>query len=78
MNAVHTTDRHFRADEPVVVLYEGMYNGLSGRFLGLRTDPNWADIQEQNGQIRSHPVVWMRRPSEFPELRANCKEPSGS
>ncbi len=42
-----------------VVLVEGTYPGTRGVFLNLRTDPNWADIQEQSGRIRSHPLVWL-------------------
>jgi hypothetical protein len=34
---------------------------MPGRFVGLRKDPNWADIEEQDGCIRGHPVLWLRR-----------------
>ena len=42
-----------------VVLVDGTYPGTSGVFLNLRPDPNWADIQERSGCIRSHPLVWL-------------------
>ena len=40
-----------------VALAKGSYEGTPGVFLKLREDPNWADIEERNGSIRSHPVV---------------------
>lgn len=43
-----------------VVLAKGTYQGTWGIFLKLRDDPNWADILEQNSQIRSHPVEWLQ------------------
>lgn len=43
-----------------VVLAEGTYQGTSGIFLKLREDVNWADIEERNGAVRSHPVRWLR------------------
>ena len=42
-----------------VVLAEGTYPGTLGVFVGLRADPNWADITERNGAVRAHPVAWM-------------------
>jgi hypothetical protein len=48
----------FREGEEVV-LAEGTYQGARGVFVRLREDVNWADIQERNGEIRSHPVVWL-------------------
>ena len=42
-----------------VVLAEGTYQGTVGTFLRLREDVKWADISEQNGSIRSHPVAWL-------------------
>ena len=42
-----------------VVLAEGTYQGTLGVFLRLREDANWADIREPNGDIRSHPVIWL-------------------
>jgi hypothetical protein len=55
----------FSSGDPVVVLYQGLHNGMPGRFVGLREDPNWADIEEQDGSIRSHPVLWLRRPEDI-------------
>jgi hypothetical protein len=52
----------FCSGDPVVVLYQGLHNGMPGRFVALRKDPNWADIEERDGSIRGHPVLWLRRP----------------
>ena len=46
-------------DGDSVVLAEGTYQGTPGRFLRLKDDPNWADITQRNGNIRSHPVAWL-------------------
>ena len=76
MNTILTTDSHlgFHMRDPVVVLYEGLYNGMSGRFLGLRKDTNWADIEERGGQVRSHPVLWLRHAEDFPDVAASRGE----
>ena len=42
-----------------VVLAEGSYQGTLGVFLRLKDDTNWADINERDGSIRSHPVAWL-------------------
>jgi hypothetical protein len=42
-----------------VVLASGTYPGAEGVFLRLKKDINWADIRERNGEIRSHPVIWL-------------------
>jgi hypothetical protein len=42
-----------------VVLAQGSYQGTLGVFIRLKEDINWADITERNGNIRSHPVVWL-------------------
>jgi hypothetical protein len=42
-----------------VVLASGTYQGTLGFFLRLREDVNWADITERNGDVRSHPVIWL-------------------
>jgi hypothetical protein len=42
-----------------VVLVSGTYPGTRGVFLRLKEDVNWADIRECNGEIRSHPVIWL-------------------
>lgn len=60
----------FRAGDSIVVLYDGRYNGMAGRFVGLRDDPNWADIEQSNGSVRPHPVQWLRRPEDLPDLAA--------
>jgi hypothetical protein len=43
-----------------VFLAKGSYEGTLGTFLNLKTDSKWADILEQNSQIRSHPVEWLQ------------------
>ena len=48
----------FREGEEVV-LANGTYQGTLGVFLRLRADVNWADISERNGNVRSHPVMWL-------------------
>jgi hypothetical protein len=48
----------FQKGEPVV-LARGTYPGTQGIFLQLRQDPAWADVQETDGAIRSHPVAWL-------------------
>ena len=42
-----------------VMLARGSYQGTLGVFLRLREDVNWADIRELNGDVRSHPVIWL-------------------
>jgi hypothetical protein len=42
-----------------VVLAHGSNQGTPGVFLRLRRDVNWADITELNGEVRSHPVIWL-------------------
>ena len=44
-----------------VVLSKGTYEGTLGTFLNLKDDdPKWADILEENSQVRSHPVEWLQ------------------
>jgi hypothetical protein len=50
----------FREGEEVV-LAVGPHQGTLGIFSRLRSDVNWADITERNGNIRSHPVAWLAR-----------------
>ena len=51
------TPTFHKGDE--VVLVEGTYQGTLGVFVRFKTDLNWADIAERNGNIRSHPVAWL-------------------
>jgi hypothetical protein len=44
-----------------VFLSEGTYQGTLGTFVRLTEDPNWADISERNGRVRSRPVAWLDR-----------------
>ena len=46
------------------VLAHGGYQGTLGIFLRLKEDANWADIRERNGDIRSHPVIWLTHSEE--------------
>ncbi len=55
IGAVRSTFRE--GDE--VVLASGTYPGTLGVFLRLKKDANWAEIRERNGDIRSHPVIWL-------------------
>lgn len=43
-----------------VILAEGTYQGTRGVFLQLRPDIRWAEIEETNGLIRSHPMQWLQ------------------
>ena len=56
--SVKQANLEFHAGDEVV-LTNGVYEGTPGIFLELKHDPNWADIKERNGSIRSHPVVWL-------------------
>ena len=47
-----------------VFLAKGSYQGTVGTFLNLRDDPKWADILEQNSQVRSHPVEWLQHSNQ--------------
>lgn len=58
----------FQPGDPVIMLYQGRHNGMWGRFVGLRADPNWADIEERNGSVQSHPVRWLRHLEDLPML----------
>jgi hypothetical protein len=47
-----------RGDE--VFLAQGTYQGTLGTFLNIKEDDaNWANILEQDSQIRAHPVEWL-------------------
>lgn len=44
-----------------VSLAKGTYEGTLGTFLNFKDDdPNWADILEQDSQVRPHPVEWLQ------------------
>jgi hypothetical protein len=44
-----------------VFLAKGSYEGTLGTFLNLKDDdPKWADILEQDSQVRSHPIEWLQ------------------
>jgi hypothetical protein len=60
MKSIRPIQPGFREGEEVV-LAMGSHQGTLGVFLRLREDPNWADIRERNGDVRSHPVIWLAR-----------------
>ena len=45
----------------LIFLTRGTYAGTRGTFLYLRPDPKWADVREENGLIRQHPLGWLAR-----------------
>jgi hypothetical protein len=57
MQTILTSAPFREGDE--VVLAAGTHQGTLGVFLRLKSDVNWADIQERNGEIWSHPLVWL-------------------
>lgn len=50
----------FQPGDPVMVLYQGRYTGMEATFAGPAADPSWAYVRENNGEIRAHPIAWMR------------------
>jgi len=58
MTSTRPAATKFREGDPVVLAH-GSYQGTPGVFLRLRCDVNWADITERNGEVRTHPVVWL-------------------
>ena len=58
---------HFRSGDEVV-LTSGPNWGTPGVFQGLRSDASWADVEERDGNIRSHPVEWLSHSSVAPKL----------
>ena len=58
MMSSRTAGPTFREGDEVV-LAQGSYQGTLGVFLRLKQDVNWADITERNGDVRSHPVIWL-------------------
>ena len=59
MMNIPSADPVFREGDEVVLAL-GSYQGTLSVFLRLE-DPNWADIRERNGDIRSHPAIWLAR-----------------
>ena len=55
-----------------MVLAEGTYQGTRGIFLGPKEDANWADITEENGEVRSHPVAWLAHRGGSSVVRLAC------
>ena len=46
-----------------VFLAHGSYQGSTGFFIKLCSDPKWAEILEPNSMVRSHPVEWLEHSS---------------
>lgn len=42
-----------------IILRDGPHKFVSGTFMHLNDDVEWASIEQSDGQIRSHPVEWM-------------------
>ena len=47
----------FAAEDEVILAHQS-YQGTPGVFVGLPESPR-AGILEQNGKVRSHPLVWL-------------------
>lgn len=45
----------------LVFLAKGTYAGTRGTFLNPRPDTKWADVREDNGIVREHPLDWLAR-----------------
>jgi hypothetical protein len=58
-NADSIQDRAFQTGDNVF-LAEGTYQGTPAVFVKLTEDLNWADLKEGNGNVRSHPLAWIR------------------
>ena len=58
MTSTRPADTTFREGDEVV-LAQGPYPGTLGVFVRLKEDVNWAEITERNGDVRSHPVIWL-------------------
>jgi len=67
MTSIRPVPAGFQEGE-AVVLARGSYQGTPGVFLHLKEDPAWADIQESNGAIRSHPVEWLEHAAKTAAL----------
>jgi hypothetical protein len=71
MPSTGPADFKFREGDEVVLAH-GTYQGTLGIFRRVKDDGNWADITERNGDVRSHPVIWLAhsasRAPGFPEL----------
>ena len=50
----------FKEGNNLMVLADGMYPCTRGVFIRLSKDVNWAEVRERNGEVRCHPVVWLR------------------
>jgi hypothetical protein len=55
----NTTDNRAFREGDEVVLADGPYQGTQGVFVRFGNDVKWADINERNGRLWSHPVAWL-------------------
>jgi len=58
MSNIAVTECPFHEGDEVV-LSMGSHPGTLGVFLRLKKDVKWAEIRERNGDVCSHPVVWL-------------------
>ena len=59
-----------------LVLAQGTYQGTPGVFLRLTEDVHWAEIKEQNGTVRNHPVMWLQHSGPAALEALSGKKPS--
>ena len=57
-------NRDFQRGDNVVVA-EGPFQGTPGVFVKLKDDIKWGEINEYNGVLRSHPLIWLRHSKAF-------------
>ena len=43
-----------------VVLALGTYQGSTGVFVRFLEDAKWAEIRDADGNVRSHPIAWLK------------------
>jgi hypothetical protein len=63
MHAMSSSLSFHEGDE--VVLRTGTYQGTPGIFLRLKEDVKWAEITENDGSVRTHPLEWVARRTPY-------------
>jgi hypothetical protein len=58
MTSIRPINPGFREGDQVVLAL-GSHQGTCGVFLRIRESGDWADITENNGQVRHHPLAWL-------------------
>ena len=61
MTSPNGPEKHTFESGRQIYLAEGPYQGTIGTFLAFTRDSNWASIEQVNGVVRNHPVIWMCR-----------------